>query len=424
MTLIMTSLIGQNFSKKAIPLDPESNLDRLIDTAGMKKLVLLGEASHGTHEYYLWRDKISRKLIESHDFNFIAVEGDFASLYHLNRYVKNMEGAESSAKNVLLKLNRWPTWMWANEEVVALAQWLRAHNDTLPFHKKVGFYGMDVYDEWESKAEVLKLLEGMDENIFNYVQSQYDCFNPHKGESWHYARAVKAGQKDCSEATKNVVDFIKDNRDKFHQLSDDAYFYLLQNATVFHNAEAFYRESVVSKSSVSWNSRVFHMHETVNDLFALYGEDSKGIVWAHNTHIGDASYTNMRNVGEKNIGQLSRELLGNDNVFLIGLTSYQGKVMAGPSWGARMEKMTIPKAVSGSLESELNKIDIDEFYIIFDKEDRMEKNLKVMGHRAVGVVYNPSGDRRQFVPTIVPLRYDALLFFKKTTALHTLREAK
>lgn len=417
----MTSLIGQNFSKKAIPLKPESNLDPLIVTAGEKKLVLLGEASHGTHEYYLWRDKISRKLIESHDFNFIAVEGDFASLYQLNRYVKNMEGAESSARNVLLKLNRWPTWMWANEEVVALAEWLREHNDRLPNHKKVGFYGMDVYDEWESKAEVLALLKDLDETIFQYVQSQYDCFHPHKGESWQYARAIKAGQKDCSEATKKVVDFIRDNRDKFHQLSNDTYFYLLQNAIVLHNAEEFYRESVASKSSVSWNSRVYHMHGTVNDLFALYGENSKGIVWAHNTHVGDASYTNMRNVGEKNIGQLSRELLGNENVFLIGFSSYKGKVMAGPSWGARMEKMTIPKAVSGSLEAELNKIDMDEFYILFDKEDRMEKNLKVMGHRAVGVVYNPKGDRRQFVPTVVPLRYDAVIFFKETTALHTLR---
>ena len=420
MPFIMMSLTAQNFSEKAISLEPESNLELLTSTAGNKKLVLLGEASHGTHEYYLWRDKISRKLIEDHDFNFIAVEGDFASLYLLNRYVKNMEGAESSAKNVLSKLHRWPTWMWANEEVVALAEWLRQHNDNLPQHKKVGFYGMDVYDEWESKAEVLLLLEGIDSEIHKYVQSQYDCFHPHKGESWHYARAVKGGKESCTEATKNVVDFIRNNRDKFEELSDDTYFYLLQNAIVVHNAEEFYRESVASKDEVSWNSRVFHMHGTVNDLITLYGENSKGIVWAHNTHIGDASYTNMRNFGEKNIGQLSRESFGAENVFLIGFSSYQGKVMAGSSWGARMEEMTIPKAISGSIEAELNKSSLDSFYLLFDKEDRKEKNLKTMGHRAVGVVYNPKGDRRQFVPTIVPLRYDALFFFKKTTALHTL----
>ncbi len=417
----MMSLNAQNFIENAIPLEPEANLQTLLSRAGNKKLVMLGEASHGTHEYYLWRDKISRKLIENHDFSFIAVEGDFASLYQLNRYVKNMEGAGNSAKDVLAKLYRWPTWMWANEEVVALAEWLRNHNDNLPNHKKIGFYGMDVYDEWESKSEVLNLLEKTDSNIHKYVQSQYDCFNPYKGESWQYARAVNAGRNACDEATKNVVDFIRNNRDKFNELPDDTYFYLLQNAIVVHNAEAFYRESVASKDSASWNSRVFHMHETVNDLLTLYGENSKGIVWAHNTHIGDASYTNMRNVGEKNIGQLSRELLGAENVFLIGFSSYQGKVMAGPSWGARMEEMTIPKAISGSLEAELNKSSLQSFFLIFDKEDRKEKNLKTIGHRAVGVVYNPNGDRRQFVPTIVPLRYDALLFFKETTALHVLK---
>ncbi len=417
----MTFPTAQDFSKKAITLEPESNLETLISIAGEKKLVLLGEASHGTHEYYVWRDKISRRLIEAHDFNFIAVEGDFATLYQLNRYVKNMEGTESSALKVLSKLNRWPTWMWANEEVVALAEWLRDYNDKLPQQEKIGFYGMDVYDEWQSKKMVLEILEGIDSNILKYVQSQYDCFHPHKGDSWQYAHAVKAGKKPCTEATKNVVEFIRNNRDKFSELSDDTYFYLLQNAIVFHNAEEFYRESVASKDAVSWNSRVFHMHGTINDLFSLYGKDSKGIVWAHNTHIGDASYTNMRNFGEKNIGQLSRELLGRENVFLIGLTSYRGKVMAASSWGAPMQEMTIPKAISKSVESEMKKTGLDAFYVIFDQEDRKEENLKVTGNRAVGVVYNPQRDRRQFVPTIVPMRYDALLFFKKTTALHTLK---
>lgn len=418
----MTLSTAQNFDAKAIPLENESSLDQLIDAAGNKKLVMLGEASHGTHEYYVWRDKISRQLIEKQNFNFIAVEGDFASLYHLNRYVKNMEGAENSAREVLLKLDRWPTWMWANEEVVELAEWLRNHNDNLPQSKKIGFYGMDVYDEWNSKKMVLELLESTDKASFDFVKEEYDCFHPYKGDSWQYARAVKAGKKDCATATKNVVDYIRNNRDRLSALTDDVYFYLLQNAIVFHNAEEFYRESVASKESASWNSRVFHMHETVGDLLSLYGENSKGIVWAHNTHIGDASYTNMRNFGEKNIGQLSRESLGTENVFLIGFTTYQGKVMAARSWGSPMQEMKIPKAISKSLESKLNKIGPESLYVIFDEEDRKEENLKVMGNRAVGVVYNPDGDRRQFVPTLAPLRYDAIMFFKNTTALRVLNK--
>lgn len=411
---------AQSFKHKTIPLDDASSLDKLLFATTDKKLVLLGEASHGTHEYYLWRDKISRRLIAEQDFNFIAVEGDFASLYELNRYVKNLDGAASSAREILLKLDRWPTWMWANEEVVALAEWLRKHNDNLPQDEKVGFYGMDVYDEWNSKAAILDLLKSSNLDAYDYVKKEYSCFQPYIGDSWSYATAVRMGKEACVAATKRVVTYVRNNREAFTNLTNDEYFYLLQNAIVVHNAEEFYRESVASSSAVSWNSRVHHMHGTVQDLLNLYGENSKGIVWAHNTHIGDAEYTSMRNRGEKNIGQLSREKLGRENVFLIGFATYQGKVMAGSSWGAPMEEMTIPPAIKKSIEHKLNKVDLDSYYLIFDEEDRKEKNLKTTSNRAVGVVYNPRGDRYQFIPTIVPLRYDALLFFKETTSLQVL----
>ncbi len=411
---------AQNFEHKIIPLEGDASLEKLTLTAANKKLVLLGEASHGTHEYYLWRDKISRQLISNHDFSFIAVEGDFASLYHLNNYVKNLEGAANSAREVLLKFERWPTWMWSNHEVVALAEWLRSHNDTLPQDKKVGFYGMDVYGEWDSKKVVLDLLKTTNRLAYQYVKEQYNCFNPHKGDSWEYAHAVSAGKESCAEATKNVVTYIRDNRNKFSQLTDDTYFYLLQNSIIVHNAEEFYRESVASIGQVSWNTRVHHMHDTVNDLLKLYGDDSKGIVWAHNTHIGDATYTSMQATGETNIGQLSRATWGIDNVFLIGFTTNKGKVLAASSWGAPMKKMTIPPARPNSIEHKLNEIDEESFYIIFDDEDRKKENLKAMGNRAVGVVYNPRRDDRQFEPTIVPWRYDALFFFKKTEALKVL----
>ncbi len=413
---------AQNFEQKIIPLEGDESLDKLIQSAANKELVLLGEASHGTHEYYLWRDKISRRLIAEQDFNFIAVEGDFASLYQLNRYVKNLDGAANSAREILLKLHRWPTWMWANEEVVALAEWLRSYNDKLPQNKKVGFYGMDVYDEWNSKKEVLDLLKATDQTAYKYVKKQYNCFNPHKGDSWGYADAVNNSKNNCAKATANVVAYIRNNRHVFSTLSDDVYFYLLQNSIVVDNAEEFYRESLASVGHVSWNSRVHHMNGTVNDLLNLYGENSKGIVWAHNTHIGDAEYTSMRNTGEVNIGQLTRERLGYENVFLIGFTSYEGNVMAGSSWGSPMKEMTIPPAIANSIEHKLNQIYQDQFYLIFDEDDKSDKNINVMGNRAVGVVYNPPRDDRQFEPTIVTLRYDALFFFKKTTALRVLKK--
>lgn len=413
---------AQGFEQKAIPLEGDASLDKLLKATADKALVLLGEASHGTHEYYVWRDKISRRLIAEQDFNFIAVEGDFASLYQLNRYVKNMDGAGASAREVLLKLDRWPTWMWANEEVVALAEWLRNYNDPLPADKKVGFYGMDVYDEWNSEKVVLDLLKATNQTAYEYVKEQYKCFEPHRGDSWSYATAARINKKVCATATTNVVEYIKANRKALAALSEDTYFYLLQNSIVVQNAEKFYRESVASAGHISWNSRVHHMHGTVHDLFALYGENAKGIIWAHNTHIGDARFSSMQNTGETNIGQLTREQLGSDKVFLIGFTTFQGKVIAGSSWGAPMKEMTIPPAVSNSIEQELNKVALGQFYLIFDKKDRKEKNLKVMGNRAVGVVYNPREDIRQFVPTIVPMRYDALFFFKNTSALRVLKK--
>ena len=413
---------AQNIEQRVTPLQGDASLDKLISTAANKKLVLLGEASHGTHEYYLWRDKISRRLISEQDFSFIAVEGDFASLYQLNRYVKNMDGAANSAREVLLKLDKWPTWMWSNQEVVALAEWLRRYNDTLTQDKKVGFYGMDVYDEWNSKKEVLDLLKATNQVAYEYAKEQYNCFYPHKGDSWAYANAADRRNKNCATATKSVVEYIRNNRNNFSGLSDDTYFYLLQNAIVMHNAEEFYRESIASVGHVSWNSRVHHMHGTVNDLLHLYGENSKGIVWAHNTHIGDAEYTSMRNTGEVNIGQLTREGMGNSNVFLVGFTSFEGNVMAGSSWGSPMKEMTIPPATPNSIEYKLNQIELESFYMIFDDKDREDSNLNVMGNRAVGVVYNPIRDNRQFEPTIVPLRYDALFFFKKTTALRVLKK--
>ncbi|MBA3987474.1 MAG: erythromycin esterase family protein, partial [Flavobacteriales bacterium] len=220
--------LAQDFKEKAHILESVASLDILIAAASDKKLVLLGEASHGTHEYYAWRDLISRRLIEQHDFNFIAVEGDFASLYELNRYVKNKDGAANTAREVLLKLNRWPTWMWANEEVVALAEWLRKHNDKLPDNNKIGFYGMDVYDEWRSKTEVLNFLKIHNTNLFNLVKEQYSCFSPYIGDSWQYAKAVNFGRRSCSGATKNAVELIEKNKITFQDITEDDYLYLLQ----------------------------------------------------------------------------------------------------------------------------------------------------------------------------------------------------
>ena len=416
---------GENLSdfikNRSIDLSSSSDLDPLIGEAGLRKLVLLGEASHGTHEYYIWRDSISRRLISEKSFSFIAVEGDFASLYELNRYVKDMPGAASSAREVLMGLTRWPLWMWGNQEVEGLAEWLRAYNDPLPQEQKVGFYGMDVYDEWTSKDVVLETLQKYNHEIYLQVKQEYECFAGFNRDSWQYARSVQQGGSPCSQQTENVVKLIENSRSGLGSMSDYKYFYLLQNARVKQNAEKFYRKSLTSQDASSWNSRVHHMHNTVNYLLDFYGNTAKGIVWAHNTHIGDARFTEMYTVGNQNIGELSRVHHGPENIFSVGFTTYKGSVVAGASWESGMQTMRIASARRNSVEYVFNKTGNTRFYMLFDDTDRTHDELmQPMGHRAVGVVFNPANERRQYVNTIVPLRYDAFIFFNTTKGLNSL----
>lgn len=403
---------------RALPLEKSADLDELVAVAGDRKLVLMGEASHGTREYYAWRDSISRRLIAEHGFNFIAVEGDWASLYELNRYVKDLPGAASSAREVLEGLSRWPLWMWGNEEVIALAEWLRDHNQALPADQKVGFYGKDVYDEWNSLESLLSFLRQHNREVYRQVQRQYACFEPYSGDSWQYAQMVARGAADCTREAKAVVDILQDRQYSFDNISDYDYFWAVQNALVVKHAEKFYRKSITRRDASAWNSRVNYMNLTVNRLLDLYGPNSKGIVWAHNTHIGDARFTTMSQQGQENIGHLVRVEHGPEDVFLVGFATYKGTVKAGAQWGDRMQRMDVPSAPQGSIEAIFEQTGIENFYLVFDDVDRThDAFMQPRGNRAIGVVYNPQNDRQQYVRTIVPLRYDALLFFRETEAL-------
>jgi len=403
---------------RANDLDDAADLDHIVGVASDRKLVLMGEASHGTREYYAWRDSISRRLIAEHDFRFIAVEGDWASLFELNRYVKDLPGAADSAREVLTNLERWPLWMWGNEEVEALAEWLREFNDGRPQDEKVGFYGKDVYDEWRSMDAVLEFLETRDNELFNEVEALYACFDNYGRDSWQYAQAVSRGAADCVIQLERSVDLIREHADRFEDLPDYEYFYLKQNALVVKHAEKFYRLSVTREDASSWNSRVNYMNLAVNRLLDFYGDDAQGIVWAHNTHIGDARFTEMGQRGQDNIGQLARVEHGPDHVFLIGFATYTGTVKAGASWGQQRQLMDVPEAPANSIEGVFEQTGIARFSLLFDDDDRShEPFMQPIGNRAIGVVYNPAQDRHQYVQTIVPLRYDAVLFFRETEAL-------
>ncbi len=404
------------FNEKASPLNDKSDLDELVELAGGRKLVLLGEATHGTSDFYSWRAAISKRLIEEKGFSFIAVEGDFASIYRLNKYVKDLPGAAGSAREVVREFDRWPQWMWANEDVVKLAEWMREYNSNLSSGERVGFYGMDVYGQWQAMEDLDTYAARYMPSYHGRIEDKLMCFAAHSDE-FEYARSVARGGRSCREELEGVVELLRSNSVRLREQDERAYFRAKQNAIVVKNAEEFYRLAVIDNNE-SWNSRAKHMWYTVQHIMDYRSPDGKGVVWAHNTHIGDSRATPMHTEGRVNIGYLSRDDKGIENVLSVGFGTYTGRVNAGTNWGSRMNIMEIPRGMEGSYENILGSVDMEQFYLIFDEEDRQHELLKdFRGHRAIGVVYSPAHESGNYVPTVLPERYDAFIFIRETEEL-------
>lgn len=412
----------QYLSKKAVPVNDTGDLDDLIKIAGSRRLVLLGEASHGTAEFYKWRAEITKRLISEKDISFIAVEGDWASVYRLNEYVKNAPGSPSSARRVLRKFDRWPEWMWGNTEIESLAEWLKEYNSKLPQDDKVGFFGMDVYGQWEAMEDLLEFTGEYMPDHHKEIRKSLQCFANYDRDEWRYARAVAGmGHPSCAGGLNGVVELIREMAPLLREKDEKKYIRAKQNAIVMKNAEDFFRLAVTDNTA-SWNSRAVHMWESVMRLLNEHGNNSKAVVWAHNTHVGDAEATTMRYQNMVNIGQLSRHTLGADEVFITGFSTNTGRVNAGSSWGSAMQQMRIPEAIEGSYENIFSQIRHEQLYIIFDDKDRNHHELmQFRDHRAIGVVYNPRQEAGNYVPTILPLRYDAFIFIRETSPLKPVR---
>ncbi|WP_439881720.1 erythromycin esterase family protein [Pontibacter sp. MBLB2868] len=408
----------ENKPFKYSPITKEKDLDVLIEEIGDARVVMLGEASHGTSEYYTWRTAISRRLIQEKGFKFIAVEGDWPECYAVNRFIKGYQNSGSKIADVLQVFRRWPTWMWANWEVAALIEWMRDYNHLQNIDAKAGFYGLDVYSLWESLEQIVKFLENNDGQAIEAAKIAINCFEPFNRDPQTYAQATAFVPTDCENEVVEMLQRIQQHRTFTDDPEHD--FNTRQNALVAVNAEKYYRAMVRGGGS-SWNVRDSHMMETLDRLMELHGPEAKGIVWEHNTHIGDASYTDMARDGMFNIGQLGREKYGREQVMLVGFGTYQGSVIAGKAWGAPMQKMDVPPAVHGSWESMLHEMNSDD-KIIFSKDLKEVPELKKqIGHRAIGVVYDPKYEMYgNYVPTVIPERYDAFIYFDETEAVHPL----
>lgn len=410
--------------QRKYPLKSKADLKPLFDCIGDSRIVMLGEATHGTHEYYQWRTYITRKLIEEKGFNFIAVEGDWPDCYRLNRFVKGYDVDNKSAFHVLHAFNRWPTWMWANWEIIALSDWLQQHNKRLPANRKAGFYGLDVYSLWESMDSIMQYLKKTDPAALKIAEEAFRCFEPYrKDEGRSYAQSTLFVPEACQQ---EVIELLKEIQRKLPQYNTDHenVFNAEQNALVAVNAEKYYR-AMVKGGAHSWNVRDRHMGDTLERLLAFHGENSKAIVWAHNTHVGDARATDMTDEGMFNIGELARLQHHDKGVVLVGFGSYKGTVTAGRNWGAPMQTMIMPEAREGSWEYLLHEAGKENKLLLmkdFAANDTMMENR--IGHRAIGVVYNPQYEQYgNYVPTVLPLRYDAFIYINETSALHPLHIA-
>jgi erythromycin esterase len=400
------------------PLTSPEDLDPLVDAAENRRFVLLGEASHGTSEYYRWRAQISRRLIEEKGFRFIAVEGDWTSAYEVNKYVKDLPGAKESARDVLASFTRWPQWMWNNEETEELVGWLREYNMNLPEHERIGFFGIDLYAMWESIREVISFMESAYPEESDRVRNAYNCTLAFDNDPQGYAVAVYQGRVDCSENVTEIVSFLRNNAGKLSSDDPRQFFNAKQNALVVQNAERHYR-AMIDRGPASWNYRVRNFKYTVERLSEYYGNNAGGIVWAHNTHVGDARATPMAHQGMENIGYLLRQKYGEENVFIVGFGTHRGSVLAGREWGAPVETMDIPGAIENSFGDLFYRAGISEGLIVFD-ETVPESLMQPRGHRAKGVVYSPQHEQGNYVPTILPRRYDAFIFIEKTGPLSPL----
>lgn len=398
----------------ARPLESPADLEPLIDQARQARVVLLGESTHGTSEYYDWRGKISQRLIETGRFRFIAVEGDWPALYLLNAYVKDLPGAPADPEEILKGFNRWPEWMWGNQEVLELVRWLREWNDPLPQEEKVGFYGMDVYGFWEAMDEVKNHFREVAPEDLDTVRELYEPLAQHRPDQHAYARDAW-----FDSAEEKVARVVEKLRERHAASGDKAEFIAKQHARAVQGAEAHLR-LMPDPGAGSWNARARHMHETVLRLMDWKDSESGAIVWAHNTHIGDARATSMAERRQVNIGQLMREELGGDQTYAVGFACYQGRVLAGREWGAPMETMDIPASPSGTLEAVLHDLGAPALFLLFD--DAAPVLREIIGHRAIGVVYRPEQDARgNYVPTRLAERYDALIFFDETAPLTPVR---
>lgn len=413
-------------SSKAEPLGPlTDHYIAILESAAEKDFVLLGEASHGTHEFYAVRAEITKQLILKHGLNAIAIEGDWPSAERVNRYVR-WQGTDDNANEALSDFKRFPLWMWRNTVTLEFVQWLRKHNENLPYEQQVGFYGLDMYSMYESIAAVLEYLDQTDPEAGAQARERYECLD-HVTDEQQYGYGVTAGERPSCE--KEVVEQLLALREKSmsyvkpgDMVAEDEQFKAEQNARLVYSAESYYRQ-LFNPHANTWNIRDTHMIETLDGLYQHLSKRiqrrAKIAVWEHNSHLGDARATYMAQRGQHNVGQLARERYGNQCT-LIGFTTYTGTVTAASHWDGPAHRKQVRPALEDSIEAALHCTDIPQFYLPLAGEAAHGLQRPFL-ERAIGVIYRPQSERAShYFKCLVPQQFDAIIHIDKTSALEPL----
>ena len=397
------------------------DIERIIDRLRPAQHYLLGEASHGTQDFYHFRSGITKHLIENHGLTAVAVEADWPDAYRVNRFVRG-EGPDQDANAALSGFERFPSWMWRNTEVLSFVRWLREWNDHHP-DRKVGFYGLDLYSLNTSVQAVVSYLDRVDPEAAERARARYACFDHFAGDTHAYGYAVSAGiTESCEDAVMLQLAELRKQAAAYAsrdgRVAEEDFFFAEQNAQLAQNAEQYYRAMFRGRHS-SWNIRDTHMADTFDALARFLGRqggNAKIAVWAHNSHLGDARATEMSERGEINVGQLLRERHG-DQVVSIGFTTFEGTVTAATNWDDAAERKFVRPALNGSVEHLLHAVGLPVFALFMD-DQQLGGFVSPLLERAIGVIYRPQTERQShYFSARVSEQFDALIHVDRTTAL-------
>lgn len=404
---------------------PENaDLEPLLERIGDSRVVLIGEATHGTSEFYQLRELITRELIKKKGFNIVALEADWPDAAHVDKFVRDTDVSLPEEE----PFTRFPTWMWNNREVLNFVKWLKEHNESISEEDdKTGVFGLDFYSMFSSVKAIIDYLEDINSDLAETARNRYGCLTPYEGNPASYGAAAMSDQyQNCEEDVTDMLSKILSERVEEAEKNGERYFDALQNARLVANAEKYYRSMYLGAQS-SWNLRDSHMFDTLKSLMDYRGEDAKAVIWAHNSHIGNAKYTEMGARGEHNIGQLAKEEFG-DEAFNIGFGTDHGTVAAAHNWGGKMNVMDVRPTPKESVEFLMHQAEPNNFLLPLHQEGHellTEELEESRLERAIGVIYRPKTEMQShYFQASLSNQFDEYIWFDETKAIDPLPQRK